>query len=51
MARHPKTGSQVWESPPLHGNLPKYTLNYYDLRRDGQKEIAFGTTTGMYVTR
>ena len=51
VAVDPKTGSQIWESPPLHGDVPINSLNFYDLKGDGQQEIAFGTTEGMYVTQ
>ena len=47
----PVTGAEIWQSPPLRGTLPINDLNFYDLYGTGQKEIAFGTTLGMYVTQ
>jgi hypothetical protein len=45
------TGAQVWQSPPLWGNVPRNSLGYVDLDGDGLREIAFGTSSGMYLTR
>lgn len=45
------TGAQVWESPPLWGYVPKNSLGYVDLDGDGLREIAFGTSSGMHLTR
>ena len=45
------TGAEIWQSPPLRGTLPINDLNFYDLYGTEQKEIAFGTTLGMYVTQ
>lgn len=33
------------------GTVPIDSLSYVDLRGDGQRAIAFGTTYGMYLTR
>ncbi len=45
------TGAQIWQSPPLWGTVPVNSLGYIDLDGDGSREIAFGTSAGMYVTR
>ena len=47
----PSSGSEIWESPPLRGVVPINSLNFYDLNGDGQREIAFGSSVGMYLTR
>ena len=50
-AIEPSSGAIVWQSPPLRGYIPINSLNMYDLHGDGQREIVFGTTMGMYVTQ
>jgi outer membrane protein assembly factor BamB len=45
------TGAQIWESPPVWGTVPVNSLGYVDLDGDGLREMAFGTTAGMYLTR
>ncbi len=47
----PTSGALVWQSPALLGYVPINSLNFYDLRGDGQREIVFGTSVGMYVTQ
>jgi hypothetical protein len=44
------TGAHVWESPPLWGTVAHNSLGYVDLDGDGSREIAFGTSLGMYLT-
>jgi hypothetical protein len=45
------TGAQIWQSPPLWGYVPRNSLGYVDLDGDGLREIAFGTSSGMHLTR
>jgi hypothetical protein len=45
------TGGRIWTSPPLAGTVPRASLRYVDLDGDGYREIAFGTSTGMHLTR
>jgi hypothetical protein len=45
------TGGRIWMSPPLNGSVPRGGLRYVDLDGDGYREIAFGTSTGMHLTR
>jgi hypothetical protein len=46
-----RNGSEVWRSPPLYGTVPVNSLGYFDVDGDGTREVAFGTTAGMYLTR
>jgi hypothetical protein len=47
----PVTGADVWRSPMLIGQIALDSLRYADVDGDGRKEISFGTTQAMYVTR
>lgn len=47
----PVTGADVWRSPMLVGRISPNSLRYVDVDGDGTKEISFGTTQAMYVTR
>jgi hypothetical protein len=47
----PVSGAQIWESPPLWGGVQPNSLEYVDLDADGFRELAFGTSSGMYLTR
>ena len=47
----PRTGAEVWRSPVLWGTVPVNSLSYVDVKGDGVRQLAFGTTYGMYVTR
>ena len=47
----PRSGAEVWSSPVLWGSVPINSLSYVDANGDGAREMAFGTTYGMYVTR
>lgn len=47
----PTSGTEIWESPPLRGNVPINSLSFYDLGGNGQLQIAFGTSVGMYLTQ
>jgi hypothetical protein len=47
----PTTGVDVWRSPELAGSLPPDSLYFVDVDGDGDREISFATTDGMYHTR
>jgi hypothetical protein len=47
----PRTGAEIWRSPVLWGTVPMHSLHYVDVDSNGKKEISFGTTQGMYLTR
>ena len=47
----PTSGAQIWESPPLRGYVLPNSLNFYDLSGNGQLQMVFGTSVGMYVTQ
>ena len=47
----PTSGAQIWESPPLRGDISPNSLSFYDLRGSGQLQMVFGTSVGMYVTQ
>lgn len=47
----PDTGAVVWRSPGHFGSVARNSLNYVDTDADGEREIAFGTAAGMYLTR
>ena len=45
------TGAEVWSSPVLGGTVARHSVTYVDLSGSSVPEIAFGTTSGMHVTR
>jgi hypothetical protein len=47
----PITGADVWRSPPLVGAVSRASLYFVDVDGDGDDEISFGNTYGMYHTR
>jgi hypothetical protein len=47
----PVSGADVWRSPPLAGGVQRNALQFIDVTGDGEPEITFGTTGGMYHTR
>lgn len=47
----PGSGGTIWRSPRLWGEVPPGSLRYVDLDADGFREIAYGTTSGMHLTR
>ncbi|MES1190123.1 MAG: FG-GAP-like repeat-containing protein [Steroidobacter sp.] len=47
----PSSGSLVWTSPPLLGNVSAHSLSFNDLNSDGNLKMAIGTTVGMYLTQ
>lgn len=47
----PLTGAEVWRSPPLSGSVPPNSLHFVDVDGDGNDEISFATSFGMFVTR
>ncbi|GEJ57761.1 FG-GAP-like repeat-containing protein [Anaeromyxobacter diazotrophicus] len=51
VALDPLTGAEIWRSPTLWGTVPNHSLSYVDVNGDGRRELAFGTTYGMYLTR
>jgi FG-GAP-like repeat len=47
----PSSGTIIWASPPLLGNVSRHSLGFYDLNGDGQLEMTIGTAVGMYITQ
>ena len=47
----PVTGVDVWRSPSLSGSIQRDSLYFVDVDGDGDREISFGTSEGMYHTR
>jgi FG-GAP-like repeat len=47
----PSSGTVIWASPPLLGDIAHNSLGFYDLNADGQLEMTFGTAFGMYMTQ
>lgn len=47
----PVSGAEVWRSPILLGTVTRDSLHVVDVDGDGDGEIVFGTTYGMYHTR
>lgn len=47
----PTTGSDVWRSPQLDGTIRGDSLHFVDVDGDGDREISFATSEGMYHTR
>ena len=47
----PTTGADVWRSPALTGSIQRDSLYFVDVDGDGDREISFATTQGMYHTR
>jgi hypothetical protein len=50
-ALDPENGAEVWRSPTFWGPVLPNSLSYVDTGGDGLREMAFGTTAGMYLTR
>ncbi|HET9599728.1 MAG TPA: FG-GAP-like repeat-containing protein [Anaeromyxobacteraceae bacterium] len=44
-------GREIWRSPALLGTVARGSLSYVDAEGDARREIAFGTSSGMYLTR
>ena len=47
----PTSGTIIWQSPFVSGSVPGHSVSFYDWNHDGQLEMCFGTSAGMYVTR
>jgi hypothetical protein len=47
----PTSGTIIWQSPFIAGSVPGHSVSFYDWNQDGQLELCFGTSAGMYVTR
>jgi hypothetical protein len=47
----PVSGGRIWQSPPLWGVVSPGGLHFVDLAGDGRRALAFGTQSGMYLTR
>jgi hypothetical protein len=47
----PTTGTTIWQSPYVSGNVPINSLSFHDFTGSGQLQMAFGTSAGMYLTR
>ncbi len=50
-ALDPESGAVVWQTPGIYGTVPINSLSYLDFDGDGEREIAFGTSNSMYLTR
>lgn len=46
-----RTGDEIWRSPPLSGIASANSLRYVDADGDGDRELALGTGSAMYLTR
>jgi hypothetical protein len=47
----PTSGTIIWQSPFIAGSVAGHSVSFYDWNHDGQLEMCFGTSAGMYVTR
>ena len=47
----PTSGTIIWQSPFISGSVPGHSVSFYDWNHDGQLEMCFGTSAGMYITR
>jgi hypothetical protein len=47
----PTSGAPIWRSPFISGSVSGHSVSFYDWNHDGQLEMCFGTSGGMYVTR
>jgi hypothetical protein len=47
----PISGTIIWQSPFMSGSVPAHSVSFFDWNHDGQLEMCFGTSAGMYVTR
>jgi hypothetical protein len=47
----PVSGSEVWRSPQLAGVVARNSVQFVDTDGDGEKELSFATSRGMYLTR
>lgn len=47
----PTTGTLIWQSPALLGDVVAHSLAFYDLNGNGTLQLAFGTTSAMYLTQ
>ena len=44
-------GEDVWLSPPIHGQFAPNGVHFVDIAGDGVLRIAFGTYSGVFLTR
>jgi hypothetical protein len=47
----PFNGKDIWHTPSLVGKVQPNSLEYADTDGDGTREIVFGTSDAMYITR
>jgi K319-like protein/VCBS repeat protein len=47
----PVQGVDVWRSPGIAGSVQRNSLYFVDVDGDGDREISFATTDGLYHTR
>jgi len=47
----PVQGVDVWRSPGIAGNVQRNSLYFVDVDGDGDREISFATSDGIYHTR
>jgi hypothetical protein len=47
----PSSGTLIWQSPALLGEVAKNSLEFLDLSATGQLQMSLGTTWGMYLTQ
>jgi len=47
----PTSGTIIWQSPFVSGSVAGHSVSFYDWNQDGQLEMCFGTSAGMYATR
>ena len=47
----PRSGSEVWRSPSLRGDIRKDGVHFLDIEGDGNLRISIASGSGAYLTR
>lgn len=47
----PVLGEEIWRSPPIPGAFAPNSIHFVDIAGDGVLRLAFGTSSGVFLTR
>ncbi len=45
----PRTGHEVWHSPPLNGGIARESVHFFDV--EGRRRVSLATELGVYVSQ